>query len=307
MPMQIPPGLVRHAFPAMGTRVMVLLPADDAPLAFAVQRLFQRWERTLSRFLPFSELAQLNTRAGKPVPVGPLLGRVLRRALAAAVATDGLFDPTVGRRLRQLGYAESFERIGDEPLGGPVAPTGGWRRVAIDPVSGAVTVPAGFAIDLGGIAKGMAVDAAMTELRGAGVGSALVSAGGDLAVIGLPPRMPAWLVEVDLGEGERETVGVTAGAMATSTVLVRRWQQDGVERHHLIDPRTGLPADRGVRSVTAVAGSCEQAEVAAKTALMLGPELGAAFLDRQRLAGLLACAGGVRRVGSWPQPLAAAS
>ena len=95
-----PPGLARASFPAMGTEVTVLAPggrADEA--AGRARRLFEDWERRLSRFRPDSELARLNAHAGRPVPVGGLLYQVLETALAAARAAGGVYDPTTGRQL----------------------------------------------------------------------------------------------------------------------------------------------------------------------------------------------------------------
>ncbi|HET7558896.1 MAG TPA: FAD:protein FMN transferase, partial [Limnochordia bacterium] len=179
---------------------------------------------------------------------------------------------------------------------------GDWRGVRLDRTRRTVMLPPGAALDFGGIAKGMAVDAALATLRAQGVRAALVDAGGDLAVLGTPPGEAGWPIAV-AAEAERSPWMVTLqrGALATSGVGRRRWQKDGVWRHHLIDPRTGLSAAGGLRAASVAAGSCRQAEVAAKTALILGPEAGARFLAAHRLAGLLVDDEGRRlSVGAWP-------
>jgi thiamine biosynthesis lipoprotein len=146
----------------------------------------------------------------------------------------------------------------------------------------------------------MAVDAAAGRLASAGAGPVMVNAGGDLRVLGRPPGQAGWPIAVD-GPGGRVTVPLAAGAMATSGIGRRRWSQAGVDRHHLLDPRTGRPAWTGLWSATVVAPSCAQAEVAAKVAFVLGPAAGAGFLHAKRLAGLLAGdSGGWRPVGPWP-------
>jgi FAD:protein FMN transferase len=287
----------------MGTDVFVV--TDAAAVGEAgdqVQRLFEEWEGRFSRFRPDSELSRLNARPGRPVVVGDLLLEVVTAALGAARATRGLYDPTLLRAIEQLGYDRSFERVGPTtpPLTEPVAPGGGWRRVRIDHTARTVTLPPGVGIDLGGIAKGMAVDAAIERLRASGVASAMVSAGGDLRVLGSPPGEASWLIAIP-GPAGPVTVPLTHGSLATSGIGRRRWRQGRVERHHLLDPRSARPARTGLWSVSVAAATCAQAEVAAKTAFILGASPGADFLASKRLAGLFTTpAGEHRAAGSWP-------
>jgi thiamine biosynthesis lipoprotein len=102
-------------------------------------------------------------------------------------------------------------------------------------------------------------------------------------------------------------VSLLHGAIATSTTRRRRWVQDGVERHHLLDPASGLPARSEVHSATVTAETCEVAEVAAKVALVLGRDRGTRFLAGRGLTGILVEAGRSTPAGSWPAALAAAS
>jgi FAD:protein FMN transferase len=299
----VPGALRRSEFGAMGTSVCVLTDAaGQGAAAGQVERLFARWEERLSRFRPDSELSRLNARSGRPVVASDLLLEVVSAALRAARATSGLYDPTLLRAIEQLGYDRSFERIGQTtpPLAGPIAPGGGWRRVRVDHGARTITLPAGVGIDLGGIAKGMAVDAAIERLRALGVGSAMVSAGGDLRVLGTPPGELAWRIELP-GPAGPVTVPLTHGSVATSGIGRRRWRQGRIERHHLLDPRSARPARTGLWSVTVAAATCAQAEVAAKTAFILGVGPGAEFLAGKRLAGLFTTPAGERcPAGSWP-------
>ncbi len=289
----------------MGTTIAVLAPADDVETALnATRELFERWEQTLSRFRPESELSRLNA-AGAGF-VSELLLRVLEAAIAAARRTHGVFDPTLLTHLEAAGYDRDFavlqSRPGDAPRiarGG--AATGAWRGLVVDPDRRFVWLPPGAGLDLGGIAKGMAVDAASAELERLGLRWHAIDAGGDLRVSGLPDGLAVWPVAVEAGHGE-VMVGLRSGALATSSVLGRRWLVDGEERHHLIDPRTGAPARSSVLSVTAAAPSCEAAEVAAKAALILGPGFGAAMLASLAPAGMLVLDSGRRiAVGGWPE------
>ena len=294
-------ALRETTFRAMGTEVRVVVPRDVATTTTdRVRTLFAKWEATLSRFRDDSELSALNAAAGEPFAASPLLFGVVQAALRAARATGGLYDPCMGNQLAALGYDRTFEQIG-RTAPGPAdpAPGGDWRRASIDGESRCVMVPRGCAMDLGGIAKGMAVDAAVATLREAGVGTALVCAGGDLRVIGRPPAHPHWGIALDEHEGR--VIALHRGALATSSTTRRRWGTDGVTRHHLLDPCTGLPADRGIRAVTVAARTCAQAEVAAKATLVAGPLAGADMLRRLGLDALvLPDAGPPVAIGDWP-------
>src|SRR6266571_8733522 len=180
----------REEFRAMGTTISLLLPESQAALgAEIVRSLFSEWEQILSRFLPDSELSQLNAHAGTPVAVGDLLYTVLATALTAAQATGGVYDPALLDQLVRAGYDRTFDDLPATRVAPllPGEPGGGWRGIRVDTIRRRVTLPVGIKLDFGGIAKGMAVDAALEKLRQSGLHSALVNAGGDLAVLGLPP------------------------------------------------------------------------------------------------------------------------
>ncbi|MGH2407690.1 MAG: FAD:protein FMN transferase [Candidatus Limnocylindrales bacterium] len=298
-----PPGLTRHAFAAMGTNVAVLVPSDRASEAAGVERLMLTWDSVCTRFDPDSELSRLNAAGGRPRIVSELLFEVLRTAQQAAWATNGLFDPTLLRSLEAIGYDRDFAALVEAPARrrAPAAlpVTGGWRRLELDPATRTARLPNGVGLDLGGLAKGMAVDAAIAGLRARDVTMAAVDAGGDLAVLALPPDATAWPIAIDGPNGDR-IVSLTSGGLATSSVARRHWRQGDVARHHLIDPRSGLPSTSPLWSVSVAAASCGQAEVAAKAAFLLGPDEGSSFLAGHGLAGLfLLPDGGERWAGRW--------
>ncbi len=217
-----------------------------------------------------------------------LLYNVLATALTAARATEGVYDPAMLEQLEKIGYDRTFDAIqaGDFDPIIPGEPGGRWRGIKVNPIYREVTLPVGIKLDFGGIAKGMAVDAALERLDENGISPALVNAGGDLAVLGHPPTDEAWPIAVP-GKERYWSLPLHHGAVATSGIARRHWRQGNILRHHLLDPRTGLPAQSDLWSVTVVADRCEQAEVAAKVAFILGSRRGAEFLRRHRIAGLL--------------------
>jgi thiamine biosynthesis lipoprotein len=263
----------------MGTEVELF----GDPAGFDLVELeFERLEALLSRFRPESELSRLN-RAGR-IDGSPDLLRVVGLALEWRQRTNGLFDPTIHDALVAAGYDRSFELLSgpDDGDGGVHlhhthvrAAGGGGCRVA----DGGVALEPGVRLDLGGIGKGYAVDRA-AELLGR-FGPALVNAGGDMAC-----RGGFWPVGVEIPDGSL-TVGLERGALATSGSDRRRWAGG----HHLIDPRTGRPADSPYLRVTVAAPTAVEAEVRAK-AIFLGADPAGAD------AVLVGRDGRVRRLGA---------
>jgi len=257
----------------MGTDVELLVAAVPGPevsrgLAEA-EAEFHRLEQILSRFQPESELSALNRRGR--LRASPALREVVELAVQARARTEGRFDPTVHDALVAAGYDRSFEEVPPEGTAsaGPSPPCGG--RVSLR--DGLVVLEPGYRLDLGGIAKGYAVDRACSLLAQAG--SCLVNAGGDLAVCG----SRSWPIGLETA-GTPLTLALERGAIATSGRDRRRWRRSGEERHHLIDPATGRPADVDLRSVTVVAGTAAEAEVLAKVMFLAGSEAASSQADR---------------------------
>jgi FAD:protein FMN transferase len=253
--------MLRRSFPAMGTQIELLLdaePSAEGELAFArAEREFERLEALLSRFRPDSQLSALN-RLGS-FDAGDDLLAVTRLALEARERTEGRFDPTVHDALVAAGYDRTFDEIAADGEPGGARPCGGevhidGRRIELEP---------GFRLDLGGIAKGYAVDRS-AELLGT-AGPCLVNAGGDLAAHGR-----SWPVGVETADGQI-TLALEDGAIATSGRDRRRWRRDGTEAHHLIDPSLGAPADSDFLRVTVVAATAVEAEVLAKAVFLGAP------------------------------------
>jgi len=291
--------MVEHRFRSMACDITVLAPSDHAGAEHA-RLVLEEWDARFSRFRADSELEKLNDAGGRPFPVSEQMLMVLNAALGAARATDGLFDPLLGARMVELGYDRTFDELPPRRSPMPLAAwrAGAWREIVIDRARRTVRLPVGYRVDLGGLAKGMAVDAALDALVADGASYAAVGAGGDLAVAGLPPGQSFWPIAI---EGPQETVvTLREGALATSSVLRRRWDVQGTERHHLLDPRTGMPSAGPIVQASVAAATCRQAEVAAKMAILSDLPAAIGGLEAHGLAALLFTSDGEAwRVGTW--------
>jgi thiamine biosynthesis lipoprotein len=281
----------------MGTDVEVLaVGADDAAMTrlgqVAADELEAR-EARWSRFRPTSELCRLNDAAGAPVVVSAGTFSLIARAVEAWRDTGGRYDPTVLAALEAAGYDRDFDAVArdaDDPETDAVS-VPGCADLELDALVSAVRLPPGVALDLGGIGKGAAADevsAALLDADVAGVRGVLVNLGGDLRARGDAPVPHGWVVDVDdpLGTGATGLLALAEGAVATSTKLRRAWTRGDRALHHLIDPRTGVPAESGLASVTVVAGEAWRAEVLAKAAFVAGVDEGRALVEGAGATGL---------------------
>jgi thiamine biosynthesis lipoprotein len=286
----------RLDFRAMGSQMAALLdtrPDRAADRLAQVPGWFAVWEQRLSRFRADSELSQLNRRPGEPVRLSPVLWDVLQASLQAAERTQGLVVPTLLPALESAGYDRDFESLRQNPPAASRSPhpeAGDWRALRLDPGGRTVTLPPDVRLDLGGVAKGWAADRAARRLGASA--AALIDAGGDIAVSGPPSGGPGWSIGVadpkGSPEAQVEVLRLARGGVATSGRDYRRWEQEGSWMHHILDPRTALPAHTDVLSATVVAPTATEAEAAAKAALILGSQEGLAWIDdRPALAGLL--------------------
>jgi thiamine biosynthesis lipoprotein len=288
------PAVRRTAFRAMGCGMTLHTAAGGDPRAGArldaARALIDRAEARLSRFRVSSEWSRLNARSGRPVPVSGDLWEVVVRAMEGARRTNGLYDPAVLDALESAGYDRSFDRIGAGDAPAPGARTGrppacggpSWEQVVLDQGARTVMLPPGVRLDFGGIGKAWAAERAAAELSAAG--PCLVDAGGDVVARGAPAGWPGWPVGVtDPHDPDRTltTLALADRTAATSGTDVRRWRRGAEMCHHIIDPRTGRPADTDLWSVTVVAADAVDANVHAVAALVLGSDGGLRYLTAQ--------------------------
>jgi thiamine biosynthesis lipoprotein len=239
----------------------------------------RRYEQQFSRFIETSELSQFNQSAGEWFFASAQFFEVMRLAQVYYEKTGGLFNPAILKTLEASGYDRSMDEIrakgpgasGDNERAYAVPD---FQRVEFDDERSALRLPVGMAIDLGGIAKGWIAEQAAHQMSQL-VKACGVNAGGDLFTIGIPEGQTGWQIGLeDPFHPERDLAQliVEPGAVATSSVMKRRWSRDDREYHHLIDPRTGQPAQETWVSVTVIAAHAARAEALAKALLIAGPE-----------------------------------
>ena len=308
-------AIASESWEDLGTHVHVLVsrPRTLGRAAAEVRALLALVDRTYSRFRADSELTALNGAAGSPFRASPLLFQAVEGAIRAARATGGAVDPTIGHALRVLGYDRDFAVL---PLDAPmprltIERVPGWQTIELDPVRRTVRMPSGVSLDLGSTGKALAADLAAASAHAAIRSGVLVSLGGDIATAGEPPA-GGW--RINCSEDSRtdpmsdgEVVAIRSGAIGTSGTTVRRWTRGGVERHHIVDPATGLPASGPWRTATVAAATCVDANTASTAAIVMGVRA-AAWLQRVGLpARLIDRDGAVLRVAGWPEPISEAA
>lgn len=255
----------------------------------AVLREVTELDRLLDRFSPDSDISRINAGAGQPVPVGDRTLDLLAQALDLAAETGGAFDPTVGplADLWQIGPAgaageEESWRPPDPAEVARVLPLVDYRKLQLDPDRKvAQLVQPGMGLDVGGIAKGYAVDRVAALLKGWGIENALIDFGGDYYVLGKHPEGRPWKLGIRHPRDPSQVMAVLAVqdcAVTTSGDYQRYRLYQGQRFSHLLDPFTGYPA-RELTSVTVLAPSGVVADALATAVFVLGPEKGLALVE----------------------------
>ncbi len=262
----------------MGTRITVELWSEDRPRAEAaidaVLEAMRHVDDAMSTYKPTSEVSQVNAHAADgPMPISEELFHVLTEAEKYSELTDGAFDITYA----SVGYLYDF-REHVKPSDRQIAralPAVNHRHVILDPKNRTVRfTQKGVRIDLGGIAKGYAVDLGIEALKARGITHAYVGAGGDSRIIGDRFGKP-WMVGIRdprKGPGSVITrIPLVDAAISTSGDYERFFDEDGVRYHHIIDPHTGHSASK-VRSATVIGPYAMRTDGLSKTAFVLGPQ-----------------------------------
>ena len=270
----------------MGTSIGVELWADEQgsgeAAITAVMDEMHRIDRTMSPHKDDSELSRINREAfDRPVPVSAEMARLIVRAAEFSELSGGAFDITYAAVGHLYDYRNRV-RPSDAELAAARAAVG-WRHLVLDSQERTVrfTRP-GMRIDLGGFAKGHAVDNATAILRRRGIAHAMVSAGGDSRVIGDRRGRP-WTIGIRDPRRPGEVAAMLPledVSISTSGDYERYFEADGARFHHLIDPATGK-SPREIQSVTILADDGLTSEALSKIVFVLGVERGMALVESQ--------------------------
>ena len=275
----------------MDTPVVIELSApehDEEALAERTDRAFDWFaevERRCSRFDEASELRSLSRRIGEPISVSTLLFSALELALEVAHLTGGALDPAVGRAMEQSGFNTNY--LTGEQVTSPLSAdsSGTYRDILLDDDSHTVTLLRPLSLDLGAVAKGLAIDLAARELSG--LPGFVINAGGDILAGGLNPDGEPWRIGIRHPRRHAElltSLRVTNVAVCTSGDYER--PQAAGDGHHILDPVSGRSAGTAI-SVTVVAPTAIVADALSTAVFVLGPDAGVDLLNRQGVDGLI--------------------
>jgi len=258
------------SFQAMSTVCRVHFRARDNALA-------RRFEARYSRFIAQSIISRINDAAGKHwVETDPETDALFRFCQEMFVFTRGVFDPATLPLLRLWNWKARPPIVPAPSAVEAARQLAGWGKVQRRP--GAVFLPErGMGLDLGGVGKEYAVDRALWLILEGGPQDVLVDFGQDVRVHGAPPGGGAWHIGLQDPKDLARCwtgVAVTNHAVATSGDAARFFVHDGRRYGHILDPRTGYPADNGNLSVSVIASDCTVAGILSTTAFILGPEEG---------------------------------
>lgn len=304
--------VVRRSAPHMGTVVTITVAAEsEAAGERSIDAGFAevaRLDRLLSSYRADSDLSRLNAQAGAgPVAVSAELLDVTAEAIGIAEESGGAFNPLIGPVVRLWGIPDRPRRPTPDELARlrPLLDLGG---LSVDPRAGTIALAMpDMAVDVGGIGKGYAADRVAALLRARGISGGVVGMSGDVRAFGSRPGGQPWRVAVRDPRGGPDPLGVvelTDGAMSTSGTYERFFEIDGVRYHHILDPRTLMPATSadGLISVSVMAASATRADGLATAVLVMGGSEGMALVERSPgvEALVLDVQGRVRASAGWP-------
>lgn len=282
------PALMRYTFTEahMGTRFqLIFYAADEATANRAAKQAFERigdLDRIMTDYRSTSELMQLCGRAGgDPVQVSDDLFAVLSRSQDVAKSSDGAFDVTVGPLVRLWRQSRRTQKLPEPDKLAAAKALVGFDKVRLDPDKKTVQLTkAGMQLDLGGIGKGYAADAALAVLKKHGIDRALVAAGGDITVTGPPPDTAGWKVAIQPLEkdGPERNLLLKDASVSTSGDAEQFVEIAGKRYAHIMDPKTGLGL-LGRMSVTVVGPNGTTVDPLTKVVAVQGKEKGFKFID----------------------------
>ncbi len=266
-------GYDRQSLIALGTVCTIQLPAGTRPQVYdQVQKALDTVDGELSRTKASSQIAILNRE--KQAALSDDVLALLQEGIEVAEKTDGAFDPAIGALTGMWAIATDHPRVPSEEEIQSVDTD--WRHIRI--VGNQVTIPANMEIDLGAIGKGYAADRIKEVLRENRVSSALVNLGGNIYAIGEKQGGNPWVIglrDPNGSEGQAFiTIQVRDLSLVTSGAYERNFTQDGVTYHHILDRKSGYPAESDLASASIIGPSSTLCDALSTSVFVLGSEKG---------------------------------
>ena len=239
------------------------------------------YEKMLSRTIEGSDVWKINHAEGETVTVSPETAELLRAAAEAGELSGGAFDLTIAPASTLWDFRSGEKKIPSAQALAEAAKLVDYRKIRIE--GNNVTLPAGMMIDLGGIAKGYIADAVKNSLAEKGIGSAILSFGGNIVAIGMKPDGSPWKVgiqDIDEPTGKIMMTSLNfGGSTVTSGIYERGFEADGVTYHHILDSKTGWPVQNELASVTIFSESSMWGDALSTAAFALGTEAGGRLIE----------------------------
>ena len=276
----MPQEVLHRVFHSMGIAVhctLVGVSSRDADKrVLEAEKIFTAYDARFSRFKETSELHRLNTSAGVPQKVSIEMFQVLKKCVALAQETSGVFDPSVGGILASYGYGLPANYTLPDP-----APT--YESIIFNERELEITLAPGQVLEPASLVKSMAIGAAARAFQG--VPGFMINVGGDIVTQGVFKDGQPWNIAIQDPRDPHAivaAVGIQNAGMATSGVYQARGEHAGKSWHHLINMQRG-GSTQGIKSATVIAPTCEQADTEATLAILLGPSLGITRLEQSGL------------------------
>ena len=267
---------VEARFGAMGREARVVVIGGAPRADERARHLIEVLERKWSRYRSGSEVSRVNDKSGQAVVVSPETYGLVARAVGAWRVTGGKFDPSAPATASVAGSARQM-------------PSPGCTRIELSEKHRSVKLPAGVHLDVGGIARGFAIDLTVADLGAGRANGLLVGIGADARVAGEPPRPEGWLIDVQdpLQPGSLGRLRLRAGAVSTCSAREPGTPRESGAAERLVDPATGEPVQTGIAAVTVIAGEAWWAQALAKAAFVAGADAGIALLAQHGVTGLI--------------------
>ncbi|MEE9414263.1 MAG: FAD:protein FMN transferase [Acidimicrobiales bacterium] len=257
---------------AMGTSFHLIVVGGSSEVGDRMERQLHHLESIWSRFVPSSEISELNAAPDNYQLVSEETAELIERGVQGWALTGGVFDPTILQAMMANGYDRTFSQCGNEEPAHRAGASIGCGGIEVNRTINLVRLGPGVGFDPGGIGKGLAADLIVADAMANGAAGAMANIGGDLVCRGEAPTGQGWVIDVTERSVRDERVALLTleeGAVATSTTRKRRWRTADGERHHLLDPATG-DSSSGPTMVTVIAAQGWYAEVVAKHLIVSG-------------------------------------